>query len=204
MRGRPVDDGRQHAGVLGDPGDLHDVLAGRVGAEVGPLGGVRVTDQPGHLTRGLRGGVLQHHRGDVEQHLVEQRRQVGLGVDPQRGGTGSEVGQRLLVVGTPGHPGPDVPAAHAGRPTGGHEVVEQVRGPERRDGEAVERGARQPLPDEVVRVVVAEPSRLAEHRRGGCFPVGTGVVVGGVGEGEVTLLGLELGGLVQPALDGLV
>ena len=56
----------------------------------------------------------------------------------------------------------------------------------------------------LVGVVVAQPPRLAQHRRGGTLPVGAAVGVLGAGQRQRPLVGLELLRLVQPALDGLL
>ena len=64
--------------------------------------------------------------------------------------------------------------------------------------------ARQLLPDQVVGVVLPEPTGLAQDRGGRRLPRGAVVVVRGVGQRERALVGLELGGLGQPALDGLL
>ena len=76
---------------------------------------------------------------------------------------------------------------------------------ERGDRDAVERGAGQLLPDQRVGVVVGQPARpcaaprrprASQSARPWPCPRGT--------RGERALLGLQLGGLVQPALDGRV
>ena len=69
---------------------------------------------------------------------------------------------------------------------------------------AVESGPGQLVPDERVGVVVGHPLRLAQDgsRRG--LPVGPGVAVLRGREVERPLLGLQLGGLGEPAFDAAV
>ena len=97
----------------------------------------------------------------------------------------------------------DLPASGPPGASGGGEPVDQVRRAERRDREPVEGGAGERVPHRVVGVAVAEPARLAQHRRGGALPVGAAVAVLGAGERQRPLVGLELLRLVQPSLDGL-
>ena len=154
-------------------------------------------------------GGLQHDRREVEEHAVEQGGPVGVlvGLEPQRGDAALEVGEQRLVVGLrvgDRQVGADVPVPRAGRPARGDQPVEQVRRAQRGDADAVERGAGQLLPDQLVGVVLAQPARLAQHRRGRRLPLRAVVPVLRRGEVEGALLGLELLGLGQAALDGPV
>ena len=67
------------------------------------------------------------------------------------------------------------------------------------EGRAGERG-----PHGVVRVALAEPAGLAQHPGGGLLPVGPGRGRTGQRERERALVGLELGGLRQAALQGIL
>ena len=199
--GRGVDDGGEHSRVPRQPGDLGKVVGGSVDPEVGAVGGVDSGQQLEERAGPVGRRPVQHHRCEVEQDTVEQHLQVGLRIHPQRGRAVVEVEQRLLAI---GDTGADVPAPGPGRAPRCGESGEQVGAAERRDRQAVEGGAGQLFPDGVVRVAVVEPARLAQHGRGGAFPVGARMGVLGTGQGQRPLIGLELLRLVQPALDRLI
>ena len=90
-----------------------------------------------------------------------------------------------------------------GRPTV-TSAVDEVRRTERGDADAVESRPRELVPDLRVGVVVGEPAGLAEHGGGRCLPLGAVVAVLGRGQVEAALVRLELLGLGQAALDGLL
>ena len=224
-----VDDDPEGAGLAGELGDAdqRSVPAGRacrdhtphqcregVGAEVGPLGrghaaGAEQRDE--RLRGGDRvGGRVEHDRGEVEQHVVEQCGEIvgsdaGTELDPQGGGPVLEVDQRGLVAvlgAEAAQVAADVPVTGPGRPAGGAQVVQQRGRAERGDADAVEGGAGELAPHQVVGVVLAHPPGLAEHRGRGLLPVaGPEPVVVGTGQLERTLLGLELRRLREPTMD---
>ena len=173
-----VDDHAEHAGLLGEPRHLDQarLAAAEVGAGCGRGVAEHVEEGLGRRDLGIAG--IENDGREVEQHVVEHRREVGVAVDPQpeRRHAAVEVEQQFLVVGG-GVQGAHVPVAGAGRSPGRVQVVEQVRGAERRHLDAVERGARQLVPDERVGVVVGHPLGLAQHRSRRRLPVGPRVAV---------------------------
>ncbi len=155
------------------------------------------------------GGGVEHDGREVEEHAVEDGGQVGVGagVQPQGGRpparsasasafscSASSPRSSTRTSRPPGCTGralPSSPAVSAGVPSGLTST-----------------------PSRVVRVSfvhtassgssAVEPAGLAEHRGGGALPVLPGRLGPGEREGERAGLGLELGGLVETALDGLL
>ena len=99
---------------------------------------------------------------------------------------------------------PDVAPAGMHGSRVGLESGRERRRTERADLDPVQRRARQLRPDGLVGVLGGEPAGLAEHGGGGALPVLPSRVRPGQREGERAGLGLELGGLVETALDGLL
>ncbi len=152
----------------------------------------------GHRVVGSGAGRVQHDRGEIEEHAVEDGRQVGdrgAGVadrEPDGRGTVREVGQDRLAgrrrVGV-GVPLADVPAVghRAARPVAadegaqaGHPDVREIDdvggGVERLHRDAVGRGPRQRLDTRTGGRRLVEPPGAAQHlvdRRHPRVPVGS-------------------------------
>ena len=185
--------------------------AGRVGAEVGA--GVQVDVRgAGEEARGRRDrvvGGVEHDGREVEEHAVEQG---GRGRRPRPSSSHSEVtpfsrsvsAASLAAFASPtAEVGPDVPVAGAGRAARG--------GAGRRAGRGVPSGVT-PMPSSVrAGQLRPRPARRGRPRRSrralrstaaaAASHVGAVVPVLGRGQRERALLGLQLGGLVQAALD---
>ncbi len=199
--GSRVDDEGADAALARPVRDLGSRVGGRE-AEVGA--GVQLAAL-GVRQEAVDVAAVEDDGSEVEQHAVEEGRPVLPAAHPETGDAALEVDARLLVgelrVGAV-DVRPDVPVALPGRTTGGLQAVEEPGRTQRGDGDAVEGGPGQLLPDQVVAVVLGEPARLAQHGRGLPLPVRDRPPVVGTREVERALLGLELTGLVQAALDG--
>ena len=158
------------AGELGKRDDV--LVVGR--AEVGVLV-QRV--QRGQRARLLRGRSVEHDGGEVDEDALERSDHVGLRGDlqPQRRGTGLELGQGELTVA--GVHDAHVPVPLPRRADRRVEPVEQVRRAERRHLDSVQRAPRELAPDEVVGVVVSQASGLAQDGGGRRLPLAARVLV---------------------------
>ena len=154
-------------------------------------------------------GRLQDDRREVEQHLVEQDAPVGVlgDLEPQRRDSALQVGEQRLVVRLgvrDSEVRPDVPRPRSDRAAHRDERLDELRRTERGDADPVEGRTGELVPGLRVGVVVGEPARLAEHGGGRCLPLGAVVAVLGRSQVEAALVRLELLGLGQAALDGLL
>ena len=213
MDGGGVDHDAEDAGVESEARHGDEVVVRRVRAhaQVGARGGSRAAQMREEALRhrdGL-GRRVEDHRREVEQDPVEDDGQVGVGsrVQPQRGGAAAEVRQGLLVqllrvVAAQ----LDADVAAAGRRGAGvaTDLGRESRRTERADRDAVEGRAAEPGPDGVVGVALAEPSGLPQHRGGRLLPVGPRRRGSGQRERQGALVGLQLGGLGQAALDAVL
>ncbi len=161
-------------------------------------------------------GTVQDDRREVDVHLLEHGGQVAdresaaAEPQPQAGGAVLQVGERVgsgLLRVRVGEVGTDVPALlgpgeHAAarvrrlaRPTGRRKPVEVLGETQRQHVDAVEGGAGELGPHEVVGVVVAQAAGLAQDVGGGLLPLRPGGprVLLAAGEERQVLHGRSLG-----------
>ena len=179
-------------------------VAGGVGAEVGAVGAGRRTSSRSRNARAVSGVVaVEHHRGEVEQHAVEQRGQVGARRRPTarsrrcRGRPAPARGRRDGCGRPSRRPG------WADRRWPGRRAGPACRAAVTASPSSVRAGRACPRPGRRGRRHPADRPCAAPLRR----PPPSAArswSSRGVGERERALLGLELGGLGQPALDGLL
>ena len=142
--------------------------------------------------------ALEYDRGKVEQDAVEQRREL-LDGRSSAAPTGSVAPRSSSPTASDAAEDPDahVPASGPVRARA-HRAPAPSAVPSGGHLDPVVRRVRQRTPHGIVRIVVGEPVRPAQHPGGGALPVGARPVVLGGGEAEGARLGLEALGLVEP------